>query len=421
MVKIFKPKISVFRDYHRQDGSQLNGSYWKTNLMPGFSLELNSPKALMIFDYEAGLSNQDRIISSSGNNDDDSRWDTIHNLTVSWDQYLTRSIQLEIRDRFAHEENPVLTHDDRVKEVLRERLIYDQNDGYVELSWNFGIKDRVSLVYQNRYFDIQDKSTVYGDSVGHEGSLLLENWLNSKIGFESFARFNRGKFKKSEGIVEDNLEDFYDYEGGVTLNYFWHPNRRLFIKYNALNKDFDNFNKDNEAIDFWLHKGLMGLNIVLSSQTDIYLEGGYFVQEIHEQNVSRKNEGSIFKSILKNRLTKDFSFSMEGSGGYKEDYFSAENLGPSKFLEVFGSADYIFSKKFRINAYTICHFDDFLAENRKNKSCYSGTVFFFYLHNNLMLSVEFFHSEYESKTEVVENTRGNSIFIHLTWNHNIPF
>ena len=104
------------------------------------------------------------------------------------------------------------------------------------------------------------------------------------------------------------------------------------------------------------------------------------------------------------------------------DYFSAENLGPSRFHEVFGSANYFLSKKFRINAYTIYHFDDFITEEKENESWYSGTVFFFYLHRDIMLSVEFFHTEYESYVNGDnENSRGNSIFIHLYWNHTTSF
>lgn len=417
MVKTFTPKITVLRNYRDLTDIEYNkDSYWKTEISPGFSMELNSSKTQISLDYEAGFS------SFQNRNEENSEDSTMHSLTTGWNELLGRNIKFELRDTCVRSENPIMMYDEEVRDVLRERQIYTQNTGDAILSWQFGPGDRVSLGYRNRYLDINSKSSDYEDSKGHEGFLTMDKRFNPKFSFGLLTSINRGKFYQQGESFGEGSEDFYNFEGEMTLNYLWRSNRSFFIKYDSLKKDFDRYYRTPETDDFWLHQGSIGLNLILSPNAELNLEGGFFIKNPYN---SKTNEGGTFNATFTTRK-KNSSFTLRGSGGFREDYFSPENLGSSKFRSLFGIIQYNLSKNLNLNIFSGYNRDDFPSEQRKNDSLQIGTVFALNLQHQLTLDVEFLHWEKKEKTsdnqvEDIKVGRNNFIIITLRWNYPILF
>ena len=416
LIKTFTPKITVLRNYRDLTDFEYKDSYWTTEISPGFSLELNSPKTQIDLDYAIGFS------SFQNRNEKNSEDSTRHSLTTGLNKLLGRNTQFELSDTFVRSENPIMMYDEEVRDVLRERQIYTQNSGDAILSWQFGPGDGISLGYRNRYLDINSKSSDYEDSKGHEGFLTLDKRLNPKFSFGLFTSINRGKFYQQGESHGESSEDFYNFEEIMTLNYNWHPKRSFFIKYDSLKKDFDRYDGTPKTDDFWLHQGSIGFNLILSPNSELNLECGFFVKNPYN---SKPSEGGTFSSMLTARA-KNSTFTLQGSGGFREDYFSPENLGSSKFRRIFAIIQYNLSKYLRLNLFSGYNRDDFPGEHRKIDSQQIGTVFALNLKHQLTLDVEFLHWEKKEKTSVnqfedIKTGRNNFVIITLRWNYPVLF
>ena len=315
--KTLTPRISLQEQY--DDNIYLEPenevSDWITVVSPGISLALEGPDTTMNLDYEAGFSfYQDDMDMNS----------TRHQAQADWIQRLTPSVRLQASEAFVRSEEPLVETAGQIKEIRTERSIYYRNDGQVSVSWDFGAEDQVAAGYRNRY--LNDGSSLDEDSQGHEGFLGLDKWFSPHYGIGMTFSYNRGHFEQTH--------DFYGYQAGLTLNYRPRLSRRLYGRYNFLYHDFEPAEADD---DYRIHHGALGLVLTLAYDTDLNLEGGYFVQDYLNGD---QTEGGTFNGSLSTRI-QSVSLNLGGSSGYDQDYFSSENLGFYKFRQVSGSVKYL--------------------------------------------------------------------------------
>ena len=319
--KTLTPRVSLQEQY--DDNIYLEAdnedSDWITLVSPGISLALEGPDTTMNLDYEAGFSFYQ---------DDTDMNSTRHQAQGDWNQRLTPSVMLQASDAFVRSEEPLVETAGQIKEIRTERSIYYRNDGQASVSCDFGAEDQVTAGYRNRY--LNDGSSLDEDSQGHEGFLGLDKWFSSHYGIGMTFSYNRGHFEQTH--------DFDAYQGGLTLNYRPRLSRRLYGRYNLLYHDFE----PAEADDYRIHHGALGLVLTLGYDTDLNLEGGYFVQDYLNGD---QTEGGTFNGGLSTRI-KSVSLNLGGSSGYDEDYFSSENLGFYKFRRVSGSVKYLITDSF---------------------------------------------------------------------------
>jgi hypothetical protein len=415
MRRTFTPRISVYREY--DDNIDLDHkdkkSEWITMASPGFSLNLDSPKTKLGLDFETRFAFYKR----------DSNRDTIlHNGTVSWEQPLTRNLKLDIRDTFSRSDDPILvSEEDSGIEEVGERRIYYRNNGQISFSLQFGIDSSVGLGYRNLY--LNSKSARYEDRHGHEFLFNLNTSFIPSFGIGLESRINRGRFIQPREFTGEFSEDFYDYEGLITLNYRWHSSRSLFARYSLLDKNFNKPGQGPDNMDFRVHQGSLGLSFALSPHTNFNADGGYFLQDFHN---GREEDGGRFNIVLNTQMRKA-SVSLGGRGGYAQDYFSSENLGSSRFKQVFGSANYLLSENLRAFVSANYRWNDFFRENdqgnRKDEVWRASTGFYFSFNDWLTLYIEGIRSERESKSDdpEVEDFRDNRVMLRLTGAYPILF
>ncbi|MGA1825322.1 MAG: hypothetical protein ACMUIP_11745 [bacterium] len=183
----------------------------------------------------------------------------------------------------------------------------------------------MKIGYRNRYYYSDSASSE--DSVSHEGFLNLDKWFIRQFGISFTSSVNRGKFKAPHiSSWHEDEDNFYQSQGELMLNYRWSPSGTLFTKYGLLYQDFDKTDQLNNASDYRTHQGIVGLELALRMHTAFGVVGGYFKNDLLNSDNGEKKEGSIFSAILSIQSERS-SLSIEGSGGYAEDYFSSENLG----------------------------------------------------------------------------------------------
>jgi len=410
MKRMFTPRISLLNQYDDNIDLQHENerSDWITTLSPGLSFGLESLRSRMNLDYEAGFVSY---------RDDSSQNIVSHKGTGLWERQLNNRLKLTVSDTFIRSEDPILVGEEGLIEIF-ERRIYHRNNGQASLTLQFGADDQMSMGYRNRYLD--NESSRFEDSVSHEGFLNLDAWCTPRFGISLTSSINRGRFKQPDPDMEAS-ENFYQYKTGLTVNYRWHPSRRLYARYDLLYQDYDEHGGLNADTDnFRVHQGALGLALALSSVTEFSAEGGYFVQDFFS---SHKKDGGTFDARLSTRK-KRATLRLSGSGGYDQDYFSAENLGSSRFRQALGSADYRLTEHLRVFASASYRWADFFQEdelnNRKDRIWRANTGFSFSYRRWLTLSLDGTHSERES-TDPATEFRDNRVMIRLTGAYPVTF
>jgi hypothetical protein len=420
--RVFTPRISVYSEYDDNIDLDPNEvSDWITMISPGLSLNLDSLKTKMGLDFETRHAFYKR----------DSDKDTIlHNGTVFWEQALTRNLKFDVRDSFSRSDDPILVSEEGRIEEVAERRIYYRNNGQIGLSWRFSFDGSIGLGYRNSYLHYPDsKSADYEDRHGHEFFFNLNTSFIPSFGIGLESRINRGRFIQPTGFTGEFSEDFIDHEGAITLTYRWHTSRSLFARYSFLDKNFNGPEQALNNMDFRVHQGSLGLSFGLSPHLNFSAEGGYFLQAPHS-HYGRKadddleREGGSFNVVLNTQMRKA-TISLGGSGGYAQDYFSSENLGSSRFQQVFGSANYSLSENLSASVSANYRWNEFFDEDnqggRKDEIWQASIGFNFSFSDWLSLYIGGTHSERKSPTDPEEEFTDNRLMLRLTGAYPILF
>lgn len=318
MKNTLTPRISIYEQYDDNIDLQEDNevSDWITGVSPGISLIWDGLHTKMNLDYETLFAfYQD---NPSGDT-------TRHRGKAVWDQELSEHWRFHLSDRFLRSEDTILETEGEIEDIRRERRVYYRNDGTASLAYEFGAEDQVTAGYSNALY-VEDESARDRDSIGHAGFLNFDMWFGPRYGIGLTSQYHRGEFEQED--------DFDQYSAGLTLNYRWHPSRRLYTRYDFLYHDFDQPETDPIENDFRLHRGALGTILGLGPNTDLELEGGYFVQDYFDRD---QLEGGEFSARLTSRTERTL-LRLKASGGYDQDYYTSENLGSSEYYRVIGYA-----------------------------------------------------------------------------------
>lgn len=414
-----KKTLTVNADIRNQFDDNINldkdneESDWITTISPGILFGLESTRCIMNLNYESGFSYY---------RNDSSRDSIRHRGSASYDKVLSRNLKVAIRDRLVRSEDPIMvTEQGQLEGIFRERIVYYRNDGESNISWQLKNRCLLNLGYRNRYLNM--KSSEFEDSTAHEGFLQLDTFFLPKFGIRFNPKINRGNFKQPEEFDPNReiSDDFYQYEGDLVLSYRHQPSKILSARYGLLYQDFDRSDLGDKSGNFRVHRSALGIELILSQETELIVEGGYFVQEFFND---RRNEGGILNLRLTRRKETGTLY-FEESSGYNQDYFSPENLGSSEFHQAFGSANFQWSQNLRVFSSITYRWERFYREsdegnNRKDEVWRADAGFSFLLWQWFTLSLNVRHSE-RASTDLDAEFKDNRIMITFSGAYSIPF
>jgi len=379
MTKTVTPRISLEEQYDDNIDLEPDNeeSDWITLVSPGVLLELEDHDTRLSLDYEAGFSYY---------RDNPSRDSTRHLAEIALDQDVTSHTTLHISDRFSRSEDPIVEDEGMIEDIQTTRRTFYRNTGEASLSYAFGVEDELRLGYRNRYVD--DRSSEDDDSEGNEAFLGLDKWFGPRFGVGITPFYNTNDF--------DQDDDFDQYGGGVTLNYRWRPDKRLYVRYDFLDHDFDDPATATERNDYQVHEETLGVDIALGPHTNLLLEGGYYLQDFENGDT---NDGISYSTDFATR-TRRATVTLRGSGGYGEDYYSDDDLGSTEYQEVGASADYQLLEDLSVFASGSYRWEDFYGadseEDREDDLWRASMGFSFSAWRWFTFSVEGIHTERDS-------------------------
>lgn len=249
--------------------------------------------------------------------------------------------------------------DDADGTIRRGRQPYNQTKAGLGWSYQFSTKNSVNLNYDYSRLDNDDEALQDNQRHAVGGGLTWEIYPRLTMDVE---------LTFSYGIFENDSDDLYQYGGLVGFSYQLSKKLVGLADFEVRTTDYDG---DREG--YTVYAPSVGMEYNIAKGFDLSLSLGYYLQT--RSNREDESGFTVDGNIGKTWAFKRGSFRINGSSGYEENFFGAENLGFTVFWQVDAGADYALTKQLRWNASGSYREDDYKdqADDRKDDLWTVGT------------------------------------------------
>ena len=314
----FHPYLTLTEEYNDNiylDRENKTGDFI-TTISPGIRFSHSENPFGIDLDYILGLNfyadqNNRNYISHNGN------LNTWFRLGEGWTfrlrDYLVRSEDPLERD-FAY----TGTGQRYTLSVNRDRRPYLRNVVEPSVEYRYGRDSRVNLLYRNNMY--RTDSSVANDSTENAVNPLLTHWFDVRNGMILDYTYSTGTFEQDPNLVAHSTRGRYMYR----LN----PHTVAFGEFVYLIREYD-----SPGVDYSVYNPSLGVDHAFSSTLSGTLQVGYFWQDAAGIPTF---SGPTFNINLTQRAhLTTYRFALEG--GYREDFFTSENLGFTKYYRAVGT------------------------------------------------------------------------------------
>ena len=317
----FQPSISIVEEYN--DNIDLTPKNriddFITTIYPGLRFSAKEAKYGMDLDYRPGFvfysKETDRnYISQAGNLN---AWYTLgRRLTFRVRDYLIRSEEPREQEFI-----PGALPDQFILGTQRVRAIYLRNVFEPSIDYQFGKDRNISLNYRSNIY--RNQSSLFQNSREDFFNPRLTYWFNIRNGISLEYGLTLGDFERSPDLTGQMAMGRYTYR--------FNPRTSIFGDVALLRRDFK-----RPSIDYDVYRPSLGLSHAFSPTLSGSLQLGYFWQ-----NPSKgSSTGGLSYDAKLSQRTQKTTYTLLFQGGYNEDYFTAENLGFSKYHRVIGTVNH---------------------------------------------------------------------------------
>jgi hypothetical protein len=194
----------------------------------------------------------------------------------------------------------------------RTRSVYLRNVFEPSVQYQFGKEDFFSINYRNNFYDNQ--SRLYESSRENYINPKLAYWFDIRNGIVLEYGLTLGKFEKSPDLTGHMATARYIYR--------FDPRTSVFGDYTFLRRDFD-----SPGIDYDVHRPTIGIEHAFSPTLSVKAQLGYFWENPKKGS---KTSDPYYDISFTQRAEKT-TYTLLFQGGYREDYFTAQNLGFTKY------------------------------------------------------------------------------------------
>lgn len=327
--KEFTPRITVGQEF--DDNIYLENEDEESDYMvtasPGFNLKITSLNSFLSLDYSP---------TWVWYHDYDENDTVRHAGRLDFSEYMTKHLRFRLSDTYIQSEEPLETAE-QVEGIRDTRNTYKRNSGSVNIDYQFGSKNSISVGYAHSLLENED--ITLDDGRIQNPSLTASYWFNTMNSIELSYDFTDAAFSRDD---RTNAED--DYTGnaaGITYTHLFNPHISTSMSYTFTNRNFDGLTED-----YSVHEGSLGFGYEVSKDLSIALEGGVFNQ-VNEE--SDDELGYNYDVSLVNDFRRG-SFKIGGGGGWDEYYLEAERRGFVQFWSAYTGIEYTLMKYLRVHA-----------------------------------------------------------------------
>ncbi len=199
----------------------------------------------------------------------------------------------------------------------RGRAIYFRNVFEPSLAYQFAKDSLFGLNYRSNIY--RNQNSLFGNSREDFVNPKFNYWFDIRNGVSFEYGLTLGQFDRSPDLTGHAGTGRYTYRFG--------PRTSIFGEYTFLRRDFE-----QPSPDYDVHRPSIGISHDFSPTLTGRAQVGYFWQI---PSIGSTQGGVYYDASLTERARRT-TYSVLFQGGYNEDYFTAQNLGFSKYHRVVG-------------------------------------------------------------------------------------
>ena len=297
---------------------------WITSVGPGFTLAILREKTSIKLDYDLNYAYYAN----------DTSGDTLrHTLALTGLEGvpITKHLTLDLNESLFISDDPI-EEEEGVTSVRDNRRTYYRNSAGGRINYLFGEADLLYVGFHHELLKNNDSSVQDGQT--YEPAAGIAYWFNIHNGLSLDFSYDRADFDESKGAVSD---DYRQYIGSATYTYRFSPRTQTFLAYTFDSFDYDdNVRVSPTQEDYVVHSGSLGLSHQFTKNTSALISGGYWQADRDHTN----NKGGFQGAVNFTQTLEKFSFALDGSTGYRQQFLQAENFGLTKYYRASATLSY---------------------------------------------------------------------------------
>jgi hypothetical protein len=209
--------------------------------------------------------------------------------------------------------------------------IYIRNVVEPSVEYQFAKEGLISVLYRNNIY--RNQNPLYEDSMENTINPKLTYQFDIKNGVSLDYYLTSGTYQRSPDQLAQGVTPRYTYR--------FNPRTSIFGEYHFGWQDFK-----SPGVDYYVHNPSLGIQYQFSPTLSGTAQVGYF-WEIPEQG-SKTTGPSFNLSLIKSAKRTTYTLSFQG--GYTEDYFTAQNLGFTRYYRTYGTITHQLMEKLSVGA-----------------------------------------------------------------------
>ena len=312
--------------------------------------------------------------------------------------------------------------------VRQGRSPFWTNVGELRLDHQFGARNNFFALYNNRILR-NDASDRFEDSDAHRGEAGVDYYWSPKWGAGLSGVYVRGLFDPSNDFDGIPTDDFDAYGGFFRIFRNINPRTSATLEYGYSHLAYDNGTiiatvptpGAPEIVvqeDFDVHAPQIRVEYGIEEDITLNVAGGWFWRI---NDITDNDSGPILNLILRKNLQRG-GVRLEGGAGYDFSFFTAQNLGFTRFYRLGVTADYELFRRFNGDIFGAWRRSEFLDEipQRDDDRYLAGGGFTWQPVRWAAIRLAYQLSKVDSNDPGFTYTE-NRFFLNLTFSPNLPY
>jgi len=361
---------------------------WITTVSPGLTFSTTTENSGIELGYLLGLvfyakHSEDNYVSHAG---------TLN----TWYNFTPR-LTFRLRDTLVRSEEPREADyalgalaNQQLLGTERARSVYTRNVLEPSVTYQFGREDRFELYYRNNIY--RNDNALFENSEENFINPRLTYWFNIQNGVILEYALSLAHFERSP--------DFQGHMARSRYNYRFNPHTTIFGEFIFWRRDFD-----PPGIDYNVYNPSIGMEHAFSPTLSGRVQFGYFWLNPEQGPVG---SGPTYDAALV-KISDRTTYTIALQGGYAEDFFTAENLGATRYNRAIGTISHRLRERITLGMDGTVQRSEFLESNRDDWFWRVGGRVSYQLFQWLTLSVEAYHMEDNSNINDLSYTENRGM------------
>jgi hypothetical protein len=288
---------------------------WITLVGPGLTLTLKTEETEARLDYDV------RYAAYAENNQNNT---LRHSLTLSGFKGIpiAEHVTLDLDESLQVSEEPIEVAE-YVRSERRSRDRYYRNTAGGRINYHFAEMGFLYAGFHHIILENEDPSLE--DSQRYRPMAGITYWFNIRNGVSLDYSYTRGKFEVSE--------DFDQHMSSATYTHRFTHRTQANLSYT-----YDSLDYDGMRDDYVVHSSRLGVSHGLTENVSGSISGGYYVQDRERGDDTSGFTGDA--SLDGTFRFEKWALTLNGSSGYRQQFFEAENLGFSEYRQASSTLTY---------------------------------------------------------------------------------